>query len=110
MICLPATLSILLQKSASMHAFSSLLLVSLLLSLFTTLSMAADCFCNEIDFIFTEDCCIGTMGELRRQHALHCRFRDYSNLGDFNRCCDSYGGKARCVLTPSHGEEDDDDT
>lgn len=88
----------------------SLLLLSLVLSFLTTLSLAADCFCNEIDFIFTQDCCIGTMGELRHQHELHCRFRDYSNLGDFNRCCDSYGGKARCVLTPSHGEENDDDT
>ncbi|KAI7884420.1 hypothetical protein K492DRAFT_174025 [Lichtheimia hyalospora FSU 10163] len=90
----------------------TVILLLLSLSLFTTLSRAADCFCHEIDFIFTEDCCIGTMGELRHQQETHCRFRDYGNLGDFNRCCDSYGGKARCVLTPKSedGEQGDDDT
>ncbi|KAI9315388.1 hypothetical protein BX666DRAFT_1962265 [Dichotomocladium elegans] len=61
---------------------------------------AADCHCKEIEPIYTEDCCIGTAGELRTDFGTHCVFRNYSHLGDFNRCCDSYNGIARCVLSP----------
>ncbi|KAI7861084.1 hypothetical protein BDC45DRAFT_493493 [Circinella umbellata] len=74
------------------------LLLLLLLSYVNT-TLAADCFCKELPPIYTEDCCIGTHGKLLQEFGAHCRFNDYTNLGDFNRCCDSYFGMGRCVLT-----------
>lgn len=62
---------------------------------------ASDCHCKDIPPVFTADCCLGSGGDLRIDNgAVHCVFNDYSTFGGFNRCCDSYWGIARCVLSP----------
>ncbi|KAI9255085.1 hypothetical protein BDA99DRAFT_517829 [Phascolomyces articulosus] len=82
------------------NILSQTLLIFMPLLLLVGTALAADCFCKELPPIYTEDCCIGTHGELRQDFGTHCKFVDYSNLGDFNRCCDSYFGMGRCVLSP----------
>ncbi|ORZ08939.1 hypothetical protein BCR42DRAFT_424316 [Absidia repens] len=66
--------------------------------LFVITTEAANCFCKKIDTQFTEDCCQGCHGDLRENGDTHCHFDEYSFLSDFNRCCDSYGGMARCTI------------
>ncbi|KAI8141314.1 hypothetical protein BJV82DRAFT_620096 [Fennellomyces sp. T-0311] len=79
---------------------SNWLRILILITSLLAVSMAADCFCKNLPPIYTEDCCLGTFGELRNDFGTHCIFQNYTNLGDFNRCCDSYFGMARCVLSP----------
>lgn len=59
---------------------------------------AARCSCTGLTSEFTEDCCIGTHGELIKETDTICHFTDYTLLASFNRCCDSYDGKAECIL------------
>lgn len=59
---------------------------------------AARCSCTELGPEYTEDCCTGTHGELIKETEPICHFIDYTLLASFNRCCDSYDGKAECVL------------
>ncbi|KAI8096218.1 uncharacterized protein BX664DRAFT_323405 [Halteromyces radiatus] len=63
-----------------------------------TITNGANCFCKKIPKLFTADCCQGCHGELRTNGDLHCHFDDYAFMADFNRCCDSFYGMARCTL------------
>ncbi|ORY90523.1 hypothetical protein BCR43DRAFT_499435 [Syncephalastrum racemosum] len=90
------------MKTQTLTRFSLFLLVLFLAM--AQPAMAADCYCKKIDPEYTEDCCLGTGGDLRKDVATHCIFTQYTHLGNFERCCDSYWGKGHCVRFP-HLEE-----
>ncbi|KAI8344416.1 hypothetical protein BC941DRAFT_408578, partial [Chlamydoabsidia padenii] len=74
-------------------------LILFIIILFITIAETANCFCKKIPKLFTSDCCHGCHGEISNEgDQLTCHFDDYSYMADFNRCCDSYFGMARCTL------------
>lgn len=86
---------LLLSLREMRHIATSL---AVLFLFFAATTQAANCFCKDIGEEYTIDCCQGCHGELREAGDMHCHFDEYSNMGDFNRCCDSYSGKGRCTL------------
>ncbi|ORZ00179.1 hypothetical protein BCR43DRAFT_484799 [Syncephalastrum racemosum] len=75
-----------------------------LLALCFTVALTSDCHCKDIEPVYTEDCCIGTGGQYVKVNTTtgedsHCHFSHYGHFASFNRCCDSYWGIARCILS-----------
>ena len=88
--------------------FKSLFTFLLVALIFSIGCEAAKCTCLDSENEVIETCCNGVHAEEwpQEEGKSYCRFVDFSLFASFNRCCDSFDGKAVCYLELPTGEEE----